>query len=83
MKFNDYLDDDTPVQITVIGYCSSRPAPSCSNPSSPYYSDCGDDVEFDTYKVKNLETGLELKDSEMSQAEMDRFCDAIFRQDYI
>ena len=83
LKFTDYLDDDTPVQITVINYTPARHSPICSNPSSPFYSDCGDDAEFDTYVVKNLLTGKELRDSEMSQSEMDRFCDTIFEENFI
>lgn len=33
------------VEIEVLSYTPERPAPYCSNPDSPSYSDCGDDPE--------------------------------------
>jgi hypothetical protein len=39
------------LSIEVEGYKASRPAPMCSNPDSPRYSDPGDGPEFDNYTV--------------------------------
>jgi len=38
-------------EVDVDGYRPGRPAPVCSNPSSPAYSDPGDNPEFDDYKL--------------------------------
>lgn len=35
------------LHIEVTHYRPARPAPACSNPSDPAYSDPGDDVEFE------------------------------------
>jgi hypothetical protein len=37
--------------IQVKDFTPERPAPACSNPSSPAYSDCGDSAEFGDYFV--------------------------------
>jgi hypothetical protein len=39
------------ILVQVSGYLPTRPAPPCSNPDSPAFSDCGDDPEFDEYKA--------------------------------
>jgi len=39
------------ILVQVTGFKPSRPAPPCSNPDSPAFSDCGDDPEFDDYKA--------------------------------
>ena len=39
IKFNLFID--------VTHYRPARPAPACSNPSDPAYSDPGDDLEFE------------------------------------
>jgi hypothetical protein len=39
-----------PLSITVIG-TQGRPAPACSNPDSPRYSDCGDPTEVSDFRV--------------------------------
>lgn len=48
-EFKQYVDIE--MKIKVLGYKKSRPAPVCSNPSDPSFSDPGDDpgwlsVEF-------------------------------------
>ena len=39
------------LKVKVRGYRPSRPAPACSNPDSPLYSDPGDDAEISDYDV--------------------------------
>ena len=46
----DYIVD-LPVTIEVEGFIPERPAPPCTNPSSPLYSDCGDPAEFSDFRV--------------------------------
>ena len=44
---------DIPLEVKVTGYKPSRPAPACSNPSSPKFSDSGDDCEYEIDFVVN------------------------------
>lgn len=39
------------IKIKVTGYTPPRPAPSCSNPNSLRFSDCGDNSEWDDIDV--------------------------------
>lgn len=43
--YSEKFDEDIIIEIT--HYKPGRPAPACSNPSSPAYSDPGDDVEVE------------------------------------
>lgn len=47
---NSYVE----IFINVKNYIPTRPAPICSNPSSPAFSDCGDDPEFEDYTANIL-----------------------------
>ena len=50
------------VLTTIEGYTPSRPAPACSNPSSPIFSDDGDPAEFEEIKaVLNIAGKLEIE----------------------
>jgi len=37
------------VHVEVEGFVPERPAPACSNPDDPRYSDSGDPAEWDKY----------------------------------
>lgn len=50
-KTNFTFDYDLHCEVIVDGFTESRPAPACSNPSDPSYSDCGDDAEFDDFEI--------------------------------
>lgn len=47
MKFKHTFNLDLEIIVDVIDYTPARPAPSCSNPSDPAYSDSGDPEEID------------------------------------
>ena len=49
MNFN--FDIDVELTVKVESYRPARPAPACSNPSDPRYSDPGDDAEFEDFRV--------------------------------
>ena len=61
---DEYSDDhkiEIEVEVRVLSYTPDRPAPACSNPSSPAFSDPGDpgEVEFEAW-VDGVEiAGLE------------------------
>ena len=40
-------DEEVTIFIEVCHFTGSRPAPACSNPDSPAFSDCGDDCDYD------------------------------------
>ena len=42
---------ETELFIQVRDFVPSRPAPACSNPDSPAFSDCGDDAEYDEFSI--------------------------------
>lgn len=50
------------VRIKVKEYTPGRPAPACSNPSSPAYGDCGDDPEIGDVEIFYIaEGGVEIE----------------------
>lgn len=65
--------------VRVDHYIPARPAPVCFNPSSPAYSDPGDDEEIDfTLFIKNEKNELvEITDSAIYDAVADEVFDAI------
>jgi hypothetical protein len=44
LEFSQHVELE--FKIKVSGYVKGRPAPACSDPSSPSYSDPGDDPEW-------------------------------------
>ncbi len=51
-NFNFHVDEGClELNIQVEGFTPSRPAPDCSIPDDPQYSDGGDDAEWDDVKV--------------------------------
>ena len=72
------------VTLEITGYTPSRPAPACSNPSSPIFSDDGDPAEFEEIKaVLNIAGKLEIELTEdQADAIYDVFCVQIER-DYL
>jgi len=47
-SFNTEIDlTEVEVEVKVSSYTPYRPAPDCSNPDSPKFSDPGDDEDFD------------------------------------
>ena len=87
-------DHMTNLLIEVDGFTPSRPAPVCNNPSSPLFSDCGDDPDFEEYRVYAIlnddgeETFTELSDDMLSEIEEDiierifEFGDEEYYKDY-
>ena len=49
------------ILIDVTHYSPERPAPPCSNPSSPAYSDPGDDEEIEYELYFLLPSGIRVK----------------------
>lgn len=64
------LRDDRDIEATIEGsYAPERPAPPCSNPSSPAYSDPGDPEEIEILEAREPNgLVLELTDAENEQA---------------
>lgn len=58
----DYKDIKVEVEITT----HFRPAPPCSNPDSPLFSDCGDDCEFIVHSGTR-EDGTKLTEEELNE----------------
>jgi len=69
-------------KIKVSGYKKGRPAPACSNPSSPLYSDSGDDPEWrdnEFYLIIN-DQEVKIHDERIIDYLEDRFTDDIITE---
>lgn len=51
-KINIHFDTEIDLEFSVhvIGFTPERPAPACSNPSSPRFADPGDPAEYEDIK---------------------------------
>ena len=47
MEFKKKFNIEIELRVEITHYSEERPAPACSNPSSPAYSDPGDDAELE------------------------------------
>ncbi|HUU86385.1 MAG TPA: hypothetical protein VMX17_01360 [Candidatus Glassbacteria bacterium] len=47
MEFKKKFNIEIGLLVEITYYLPDRPAPACSNPSSPAYSDPGDDAELE------------------------------------
>lgn len=65
------------LKIDVEDFRPSRPAPPCSNPDSPRYSDCGDDAEWN-----NATASLVKDNGTIIPITEEQFLDYIF-DDYV
>ena len=52
---------DFDIEVEVKGYVPPRPAPACSNPSSPLFSDSGDDAEYEKLSAWLILRGHKIK----------------------
>ena len=60
--------DEYTIEFTVIDFVAPRQAPSCSNPSSPAFSDCGDSAEFEISEAYII---TQDKETKLNQDEID------------
>ncbi len=54
MNFEYKTEITLKVKVEIKGFKPSREAPACSNPSSPLYSDFGDDAVVEDYKISAI-----------------------------
>lgn len=52
INFEIELDNNFSLDIQVEGFKPARPAPACSNPDSPLYSDSGDCAEWEEMEIR-------------------------------
>ena len=55
------LDVFPEIRFEISNFSPGRPAPACSNPSSPAYSDPGDPMEFDVAKIILTVNNVEIE----------------------
>ena len=58
---DEELDIFPELRFEITDFTPGRPAPACSNPSSPAYSDPGDPMEFDVAKIILTVNNVEIE----------------------
>ena len=62
MNYEHVIDyEDFEIVFKVTGFKPARPAPPCSNPDSPAFSDCGDDGESGDIEAYFRFDGVDIK----------------------
>ena len=69
-------------RIEIRGFNPGRPAPVCSNPDSPLFSDMGDDADIDEIEIfcniAGIEFNLEEINPDLFYQVYDKILDRIF-----